>query len=86
MSAPDSRVLVTRPVNDPLHTPPGFDDIYWCDACSDYYVLAWHPAEPAPARPLRVVPPRKPGEDLVFCPGCQAPYEDQEAIALWQAG
>jgi hypothetical protein len=74
------QALLTRPVNDPMQPLVGFDEVYWCTECNDYFVLAWQPvAEPLPSRCQRVAPPKRdPGS--VFCPGCSEAFADYGPI------
>ncbi len=82
---PSPNVLVTSRVSDPMQSPAGFAEVYWCDECCDYFVLAWQGgAEDLPPRCQRVALPKGPAGQ-VFCPTCSVFYPDYGKVLRFGA-
>jgi len=82
---PSVQALVTSRVSDPMQSPAGFAEVYWCDECCDYFVLAWQrSAEDLPPRCQRVAQPKSPAGE-VFCPTCSESYADYGPVLRFGA-
>ncbi|MFT7464254.1 MAG: hypothetical protein ACI9EF_002603 [Pseudohongiellaceae bacterium] len=77
--------LLTSRVSDPMQPPGGFEEVYWCTECNDYFVLAsLAEGQLMPPRCQKVAAHKsKPG--LVFCPGCSEAFDDYGAILPYGA-
>jgi hypothetical protein len=71
-SAPPDQVLLTRRIDDPAEHVQGFDEIYFCKTCGDYFVLAWHQRSSPLAKVCSVVECK--GRSQIFCPVCGEDY------------
>ena len=66
-------LLLTRRIDDPTATVEGFDEVYYCPTCGDYFGLAWHATSSPLAQICDAVEPE--GRTRIFCPVCGRDYE-----------
>jgi hypothetical protein len=60
--------LLTRRIQDPTEDVQGFDEIYFCKTCGDYFILGWHERSSPLAKVCNVVEAK--GRSQIFCPVC----------------
>jgi hypothetical protein len=76
-------LLMTQRIADPLQRVAGFQQVYCCTRCKDYFVLGWQPASAkAPERAqvvsVGMLPPATTDLDAlqVFCPVCRTRFDE----------